>query len=79
MNKPLWMSTIFSASVLSAIVGGLFILDCRINNGGGLKDCWMTGLPYMGIGAAGVGGYKLGFNTYNPALKRPEDEINRNK
>lgn len=79
MKNSLWLSTIFSATVMSAIVGGLFIVDCRVNNGGGLKDCWMTGLPYMGIGAAGAGGYKLGFNTYNPALKRPEDEVIRNK
>jgi hypothetical protein len=74
MLRTLSLSTLFSASILSACVGGLFILDCRINNGGNLKDCWMTGLPYMGIGAAAGGGYKLGYQTYNPNLRRPEDE-----
>jgi hypothetical protein len=28
----------------------------------------------MGIGVAGKGGFTAGFNTYNPALRRPEEE-----
>ena len=34
----------------------------------------MTALPIAGIGAAGRGGFTLGYGTYNPAL-RPEDAI----
>ncbi len=74
MNKNIIMSTIFSASVISAIAGAVFIVDCRVNNGGNLKDCWMTGLPYMGIGAAAGGGFKVGYETYNPNLRKPEDK-----
>jgi hypothetical protein len=78
MNKNIVLSSIFSATVLSAIAGGVFIIDCRVNNGGDLKDCWMTGLPYMGIGLAGgagaAGGFKVGYETYNPNLRKPKDE-----
>ena len=38
----------------------------------------MTGLPYMGIGLAGgagaAGGFKVGYETYNPNLRKPKDE-----
>jgi hypothetical protein len=65
-----------SASFLAVIMGGFYIYDCRrfATNGDEANSCWLTGLPIMGIGAAGGGGFKAGFNTYNPTLRKPEDE-----
>lgn len=68
-------ATIFkTASSVALVVGSLYLIDCRISNRGpeSLDRCWMTALPIMGIGAAGRGGFTLGYGTYNPAL-RPED------
>jgi hypothetical protein len=63
-----------TASSVALVVGSLYLLDCRISNRSAesLDRCWMTALPIMGIGAAGRGGFTLGYGTYNPAL-RPED------
>jgi hypothetical protein len=64
-----------AASSMALIVGSLYLLDCRISSRGAdsMDRCWMTALPIMGIGAAGRGGFSLGFGTFNPAL-RPEDQ-----
>jgi len=63
---------------MAAIMGAVYIVDCRItagNNHEQATNCYFVGLPIMGIGVAGRSGYKVGFDTYNPALKRPEEEI----
>lgn len=68
-------ATIFkTASSVALLVGSLYLLDCRFSNRGpeSLDRCWMTALPIMGIGAAGRGGFTLGYGTYNPSL-RPDD------
>jgi hypothetical protein len=64
-----------TASSLAVFVGTIYLIDCRTSNRGpeSMDRCWMTALPIMGIGAAGRGGFGIGFNTYNPAL-RPEDQ-----
>ena len=69
------LSTAFkTASNVALLAAAVYLVDCRVSNRGpeSLDRCWMTALPIAGIGAAGRGGYALGFNTLNPAL-RPED------
>jgi hypothetical protein len=65
-----------SASILAVAMGSIYIIDCRryAKSGAEINSCWLTGLPIMGIGAAGGGGFKAGFNTFNPLLRRPEEE-----
>lgn len=61
-----------TASTLSVVAGAGYIIDCRAN-GGAVDACWLTGLPIAGLGAGAAGGFKAGFETYNPRLRR-EDE-----
>jgi hypothetical protein len=65
-----------SASLLAIVMGGIYIIDCRsfAKTGDEASTCYLTGLPIMGIATAGYGGFKAGYNTYNPALRKPEDE-----
>lgn len=66
-----------TGSVLAALMGAVYTIDCRImagNNYEKATNCYLVGLPLMGIGVAGKSGFKIGYDTYNPALKRPEDE-----
>ena len=65
-----------SASFLAITMGAIYIVDCRsfAKTGDEASTCFLTGLPIMGIATAGDGGFKAGYNTYNPALRRPEDE-----
>ena len=64
-----------TASNVALLAATLYLVDCRVTNrdAESLDRCWMTALPIAGIGAAGRGGYALGFNTLNPALRK-EDE-----
>lgn len=63
------------ASTTAILVGAIYLIDCRLadRRAEALDRCWMTALPIMGIGAAGRGGFQIGYGTYNPAL-RPEDQ-----
>lgn len=66
-----------TGSALAAILGAVYIIDCRITAGSDhdkVNNCYFVGLPIMGIGVAGRSGFKVGYDTLNPALKRPEDE-----
>ena len=65
-----------SASFLAIAMGGIYIVDCRsfAKTSDEASACYLTGLPIMGIATAGYGGFKAGYNTYNPALRKPEDE-----
>lgn len=69
-------SVVKSASNVALIVGAIYLADCRINSKAqeSVDRCYFTALPLMGIGVAGRGGFEVGFNTLNPALRRPEDE-----
>jgi hypothetical protein len=62
------------ASTTAILVGAVYLLDCRIadRRTEALDRCWMTALPIMGLGATARGGFSIGYQTYNPAL-RPED------
>lgn len=73
MNKI--AMAIGSASFLAVAMGGVYIIDCRTyaKSRDEITGCYLTGLPIMGIGSAGYGGFKAGFNTYNPALRKSED------
>jgi hypothetical protein len=74
MNKLKF--AIGSASLLAVVMGGIYIVDCR--SFAKTKDetsaCYLTGLPIMGIASAGYGGFRAGYNTYNPALRKPEND-----
>jgi hypothetical protein len=65
-----------SASLLAVVMGSIYIADCRsfAKTNDEASACYLTGLPIMGIATAGYGGFKAGYNTYNPALRKPEDE-----
>jgi hypothetical protein len=69
MNRATLLATIGSASVLSMLAGGAYILDCRVS-GGDVERCWLTGLPIAGLGATGGGAFQLGYETLNPKLRR---------
>jgi hypothetical protein len=66
------LAPIMSGALLSVVAGGLYIVDCR-RAGGELDKCWLTGLPIAGLGAGVGGGFKVGFETINPALRRRID------
>lgn len=65
-----------TASNIAIIAGIIYFTDCRI----AAKDfttadrCYLSAFPTMGIGVAGRGGYAIGYNTYNPYLRK-EDEL----
>jgi hypothetical protein len=63
---------VLTASTASFIAGAGYILDCRAA-GGPVKDCWFTGLPIAGIGASAGAGFRLGYETLNPHLRKPDD------
>ena len=65
-----------SASFLAIVMGGIYIVDCRsfAKTSDEASTCWLTGLPIMGIATAGYGGFKAGYNTYNPTLRKPEED-----
>jgi hypothetical protein len=63
------LAPLMTAATLSVIAGGAYIIDCR-RSGGELDKCWLTGLPIAGLGAGVGGGFKIGFETFNPALRR---------
>lgn len=76
MRVPNVAMAIGSASLLAVVAGTIYIVDCRswAKSRDEITGCYLTGLPIMGIGAAGGGGFQAGFNTFNPALRKPEDE-----
>lgn len=68
-------ATFKTASNVALLAGTLYLIDCRMSDRSqeALDRCWMTALPIAGLGVAGRGGYALGYNTLNPALRK-EDE-----
>ena len=69
MNRPTILASVFSAASLSVLAGMLYIVDCRAA-GGDVERCWLTGLPFMGLGGAAGGAFQLGYETLNPKLRR---------
>jgi hypothetical protein len=62
-----------SAAIL---VGSIYLIDCRIAARGpdAIDRCYFTALPLMGVGIAGRGGFSMGYNTLNPALRKEEEK-----
>jgi len=69
---------ISGASNVALLVGAIYLADCRFSSKAVTREavdsCYFTALPLMGIGVAGKGGFAAGFSTYNPALRRPEEQ-----
>ena len=69
---------ISGASNVALLVGAIYLADCRFSSKAVTREavdsCYFTALPLMGIGVAGKGGFAAGYSTYNPALRRPEEE-----
>ena len=65
-----------SAASAAFIVGSIYLIDCRISARGAdaIDRCYFTALPLMGVGIAGRGGFTAGFNTYNPALRKEDED-----
>jgi hypothetical protein len=64
---------ILTGTTLGVIAGAGYILDCR-TNGGPVQECWLTGLPIMGLGAGAGAGFRVGYETLNPALRRRDED-----
>lgn len=65
-------------SMFSVIVGAIFTIDCRIMAGKDYSNavqCYITGLPMMGLGGA----FTAGYNTFNPNLRPPNEPNKSNK
>lgn len=64
------------AASAALIVGSIYLVDCRISARGAdqVDRCYFTALPLMGVGIAGRGGFSAGYNTYNPALRKEDEE-----
>lgn len=65
-----------TGALLAAVLGGVYLVDCRLSAGKDRQaadNCYLVGLPMMGIGVAGKSAFNAGFNTYNPMLKDPRE------
>jgi len=65
-----------ATSALTALLGLIYTIDCRITAGSNnekVNNCYLTGVPLMGLGVAGRGGFQMGYRTYNPALRDPRE------
>ena len=64
------------AASAAIIVGSIYLVDCRISARGAdqVDRCYFTALPLMGVGIAGRGGFSVGYNTLNPALRKEDDK-----
>lgn len=66
-----------SVSATAALAGLIYMVDCRITAGLDFEkanSCYLSGLPMMGLGLGVGGGWRAGYETYNPHLRPPEDE-----
>jgi hypothetical protein len=65
-----------TASSLAVMMGAVYLVDCRISvkQQSEIERCYFTAFPIMGIGAAGKGGFSIGYQTYNPSLRREDTE-----
>ena len=66
-----------TASSLALVLGVVYLADCRFSSKTqgreAVDSCYFTAMPLMGLGAAGRGAFSLGYNTYNPALRKEEE------
>jgi hypothetical protein len=63
-----------TASSLAIALGAIYLVDCRLTarSPESVDRCYFTALPLMGVGAAGRGGFSVGYQTFNPALHRED-------
>lgn len=66
---------ITTASSAAIILGAVYLVDCRISTKTAeeIESCYFTAMPIMGIGITGRGAFAMGYNTYNPALRKEEE------
>ena len=67
-----------TASVLAFVFGAIMTIDCRswAKTWEQAQSCYFTGGSVMGLGGMGKaasGMFLAGYGTYNPALRRRED------
>jgi hypothetical protein len=68
MDAKQILAPVMTGSLLAVIAGSIYIADCRAS-GGEVDKCWLTGLPIAGLGGAAGGGFRMGYETLNPALR----------
>jgi|LakMenEpi03Aug12_release.lakeMendotaPanAssembly.Ray.scaffolds.fasta_scaffold916512_2 hypothetical protein len=81
------MSKVFiiPTAVWLALAGVAFTVRCEISPSlpGGWPTCWVIGGSVAGVQffkrLAEKAGFVDGYNTYNPALRRKEEESNPNQ
>lgn len=68
-----------TASSVAVIIGTIYLIDCRTSASGteAIDRCYFTALPMMGVGIAGRGGFAIGYNTLNPALRKEDEQTDR--
>jgi len=59
---------------LSLAIGAIYLVDCRFVLRGNPESCYTTAALLAGVGVGVRGGFQAGYTTYNPALRRPEEE-----
>lgn len=60
---------------INIIFGLGYLVDCRVvSSQQSSAHCWITAGAIAGVGGAGTVGYRLGYNTYNPALRDPRGD-----
>jgi hypothetical protein len=64
------------ASTAAIVFGAVYLVDCRLTDKepGGRDRCYFTAGTLMGLGGMSGVGYAIGYNTLNPALRKPEDQ-----
>ena len=61
-----------AATSASMLIGATYTVDCRIMAGAdrdAAMQCYLSGVPLMGLGVAG----RAGYNTFNPRLHPSPD------
>lgn len=74
-------TVIKGASTTAVLAGALYLVDCRLSDrrAEAVDRCWMTALPIMGLGVAARGSFSVGYQTYNPSLRRPDENEPRRR
>jgi hypothetical protein len=64
------------ASTAAMLFGAIYLLDCRLTDKepGGRDRCYLQAGSLMGLGGMSGVGYAIGYNTLNPALRKPDDQ-----
>lgn len=65
-----------TASNVALLAGLLYLVDCRVTarNRDAVDSCYFQAMTLSGVGIGAKTGFQAGFNTLNPALRRPDDQ-----